>query len=180
MSHLTDEQLSFLEKKAEEIRAIKEMLKSHGLHHTRDFKLWIMVEVPSTVFLIDQFCEEGIDGVSIGSNDLTQLILGIDRDNATLAEGFDERNAAVLRAIERVIRVCNEHKVTVSLCGQAPSVYPDFAEKLVDFGITSMSVNPDAVERTRRIVASAEMKVLLKRLSKLSNDQPDPKDGKED
>ena len=91
-----------------EIRAIKEMLKSHGMHHTRDFKLWIMVEVPSTVFLIDQFCDEGIDGVSIGSNDLTQLILGIDRDNATLAEGFDERNEAVLRAIERVVKVCAE------------------------------------------------------------------------
>ncbi len=153
-----------------EIRAIKELLKSHGIHHTRDFKLWIMVEVPSTVFLIDQFCEEGIDGVSIGTNDLTQLILGIDRDNATLAEGFDERNEAVLRALERVIKVCNEKKVTVSLCGQAPSVYPDFAEKLVDFGITSMSVNPDAVERTRRVVASAEMKVLLKRLAKIAVD----------
>jgi pyruvate,water dikinase len=153
-----------------EIRAIKELLKSHGIHHTRDFKLWIMVEVPSTVFLIDQFCDEGIDGVSIGTNDLTQLILGIDRDNATLAEGFDERNEAVLRALERVITVCNEKKVTVSLCGQAPSVYPDFAEKLVEFGITSMSVNPDAVERTRRVVASAEMKVLLKRLAKIAGE----------
>ncbi|HIH30419.1 TPA: phosphoenolpyruvate synthase [Candidatus Micrarchaeota archaeon] len=155
-----------------EIRAIREMLKEHGLHRTLDFKLWIMVEVPSTVFLIDQFCQEGIDGVSIGSNDLTQLILGIDRDNATLAEGFDERNQAVLRAIERVVKVCAEYNVTCSICGQAPSVYPDFAEKLVEFGITSMSVNPDAVERTRRVVASAEMKVLLKRLAKLTADKP--------
>ncbi|VVB99222.1 putative phosphoenolpyruvate synthase [uncultured archaeon] len=156
-----------------ELRAIKEMLKEHGMHHTRDFKLWIMVEVPSTVFLIDQFCDEGIDGVSIGSNDLTQLILGIDRDNAGLAEGFDERNDAVLRAIERVVKVCAEKGVTCSLCGQAPSVYPDFAEKLVEYGITSMSVNPDAVERTRRVVASAEMKVLLKRLGKLVPDKPE-------
>ncbi len=151
-----------------ELRAIKEMMKAHGIHHTRDFRLWIMVEVPSTVFLIDQFCREGIDGVSIGSNDLTQLILGIDRDNATLAEGFDERNQAVLRAIEHVVKTCNEYKVTCSICGQAPSVYPDFAERLVEFGITSMSVNPDAVERTKRNVASAEMKVLLKRLAKLT------------
>jgi pyruvate,water dikinase len=150
-----------------ELRGIKEMLKHHGIHHTRDFKLWIMVEVPSTVFLIDKFCEEGIDGVSIGSNDLTQLILGIDRDNETLAEGFDERNHAVLRAIEHVIKVCKQYNVTVSLCGQAPSVYPEFAEKLVEFGITSISVNPDAVERTKRIVASAEMRVLLKRLEHL-------------
>ena len=159
-----------------ELRAIKEMLKSHGIHHTLDFNLWIMVEVPSTVFLIDQFCEEGIDGVSIGSNDLTQLILGIDRDNATLAEGFDERNHAVLRAIERVVKVCNEKRVTCSICGQAPSVYPDFAEKLVEMGITSISVNPDAVERTKRNVASAEMKVLLKRLGKLTSEpMPDLK-----
>jgi len=153
-----------------EIRAIKEMLKEHGIHRTRDFKLWIMVEVPSTVFLIDDFCKEGIDGVSIGTNDLTQLILGIDRDNSTLAEGFDERNHAVLRALETVIKSCAENHVTCSLCGQAPSVYPDFAEKLVEFGITSMSVNPDAVERTRRVVASAEMKVLLKRLSQLTGE----------
>ena len=157
-----------------ELRAIKEMLKAQGMHHTRDFKLWIMVEVPSTVFLIDQFCAEGIDGVSIGSNDLTQLILGIDRDNATLADGFDERNDAVLRAIERVVKVCNENKVTCSICGQAPSVYPEFAERLVEMGITSMSVNPDAVERTKRNVASAEMKVLLKRLAKLTAEQSAP------
>jgi len=151
-----------------ELRAIKEQLKAHGLHHTRDFKLWIMVEVPSAVFLIDQFCDEGIDGVSIGSNDLTQLVLGIDRDNATLADEFDERNEAVMRAIERTVRVCAEKGVTCSLCGQAPSVYPDFAEKMVEFGITSMSVNPDAVERTKRAVASAEMKVLLRRTGKLA------------
>jgi pyruvate,water dikinase len=153
-----------------EIRAIKELLHAHGIYRTLDFKLWIMVEVPSTVFLIGQFCDEGIDGVSIGSNDLTQLILGIDRDNATLAEGFDERNHAVQRAIERVVKVCNERGVTCSICGQAPSVYPEFAEKLVEMGITSMSVNPDAVERTKKNVASAEMKVMLRRLAKLSNE----------
>lgn len=151
-----------------EIRAVKDILKSVGIHRTRDFRLWIMVEVPSTVFLIDDFCKEGIDGVSIGSNDLTQLILGIDRDNSTLAEGFDERNAAVLKAIETVVKVCKKNGVTCSICGQGPSVYPDFAERLVEFGITSMSVNPDAIERTRRIVASAEQKVLLKRLEKLT------------
>ncbi|MFA5930269.1 MAG: phosphoenolpyruvate synthase [Candidatus Micrarchaeia archaeon] len=165
-----------------ELRAIKEMLKAQGMHRTLDFKLWIMVEVPSTVFLIDEFCAEGIDGVSIGSNDLTQLILGIDRDNATLAEGFDERNHAVQRAIERVVKVCNESGVTCSICGQAPSVYPEFAEKLVEMGITSMSVNPDAVERTKRNVASAEMKVMLKRLAKLTAGQsaPEYKSGIED
>ncbi|MFA5050056.1 MAG: phosphoenolpyruvate synthase [Candidatus Micrarchaeia archaeon] len=151
-----------------ELRAIKEMMHQIGIYRTRDFQLWIMVEVPSTVVIIDQFCDEGIDGVSIGTNDLTQLTLGIDRDNTTLAKGFDEQNEAVLRSVQRVIEVCNEKDVTVSLCGQAPSVYPNFAEKLVEFGITSMSVNPDAVERTRAIVASAEQKILLKRLKELS------------
>ena len=151
-----------------ELRAIKDIMRSVELYQTRDFKLWIMVEVPSTVFLIDLFCAEGIDGISIGTNDLTQLILGIDRDNATMAKGFDERNEAVLRALKRVITICNKHGVTSSLCGQAPSVYPEFAEKLVEFGITSMSVNPDAVERTRKIVASAEQKIMLQRLAKLT------------
>lgn len=151
-----------------ELRAIKEQLHKLGIYRTRDFKLWIMVEVPSTVFLIDKFCEEGIDGVSIGTNDLTQLILGIDRDNATMAKAFDERNEAVLRALKTVIETCSEFGITCSLCGQAPSVYPEFAEKLVEFGITSMSVNPDAIERTRKIVQSAEKKIMLTRLAQLT------------
>ena len=151
-----------------ELRAIKEMLHQVGIYRTRDFKLWIMVEVPSTVFLIDQFCEEGIDGISIGTNDLTQLILGIDRDNASMAKGFDERNEAVLRALKMVMTTCKRYGVTTSLCGQAPSVYPEFAEKLVEYGTTSMSVNPDAVLRTRKIVASAEQKIMMERLARLS------------
>jgi pyruvate,water dikinase len=132
-----------------------------------DFKLWIMVEVPSTVIVIEEFCKEGIDGVSIGSNDLTQLLLGVDRDNETMAYEFDERNIAVTRAIEMVITTCKRYGVTVSICGQAPSVYEDFAEKLVEAGITSMSVNPDAIERTRKIVASAEKRLMLERTRKL-------------
>ncbi|MEW6748771.1 MAG: phosphoenolpyruvate synthase [Candidatus Micrarchaeota archaeon] len=159
-----------------ELRAIKDIMDDVQLYRTRDFKLWIMVEVPSTVVLIDQFCQEGIDGVSIGTNDLTQLTLGIDRDNATLAKGFDERNEAVLRSLKRVITTCNRFGVTSSLCGQAPSVYPEFAERLVEFGITSMSVNPDAVGRTRKIVASAEQKIMLQRLSKLMKPETESKD----
>ena len=150
-----------------ELRAIKEMMQEVELYRTKDFQLWIMVEVPSTVFIRDEFCEEGIDGISVGTNDLTQLVLGIDRDNATLAQGFDERNSAVYRALEQVIKTTKKYGVTSSLCGQAPSVYPAFAEKLVEFGITSMSVNPDAVERTKRIVASAEQKVMLNYLREM-------------
>ena len=104
---------------------------------------------------------------------LAQMILGIDRDSATMAESFDERSTAVIRALKRVISTCNRFGVTSSLCGQAPSVYPEFAESLVEFGITSMSVNPDAVGRTRRIVASAEQKIMLKRLAKLQPNQKD-------
>jgi pyruvate,water dikinase len=85
----------------------------------------------------------------------------VDRDNATIAKEFDERSTAVLRAIKIVIDSCRRHGVTSSICGQAPSVYPEIAEKLVEFGINSISVNPDSVERTRRLVASAESKLLL-------------------
>ena len=163
-------------RKIGELRAIKQFMHEVGLYRTRDFKLWIMVEVPSTVFLIDRFCEEGIDGVSVGTNDLTQLILGLDRDNATIAREFDERNEAVIRALKRVFSTCNEHGITCSLCGQAPSVYPEFAEKLVEFGITSISVNPDAIGRTRRIVQSAEQKIILKKLSKLTKNLEEDKE----
>jgi pyruvate,water dikinase len=145
-----------------ELKAVKEILHRKGLYRTKDFKLWIMVEVPSTVMLIDKFIDVGIDGVSIGSNDLTQLILGVDRDNAKISAEFDERNEAVLNSIKHVVQRCNARDITVSLCGQAPSVYPEFAEKLVEFGITSMSVNPDMIENVRRIVASAERKLLLR------------------
>lgn len=164
-------------RKIGEIRAIKEILKRNEIHFTKDFKLWIMVEVPSTVFMIEEFCKEGINGISIGSNDLTQLILGIDRDNATMAEAFDERNLSVMRAIRHVIRVCNKYGVTTSICGQAPSVYPEFAEKLVEFGINSISVNPDAIEAARRNIASAEQKYVMKRLAELTEQMEKHKPG---
>ena len=148
-------------RKIEELKAIKRMLKEMRLFRGADFKLWIMVEVPSTVLLIEEFCRAGIDGVSIGSNDLTQLVLGIDRDNAMLSSEFDERNEAVYKAIAHVIKTCKKYGVSVSICGQAPSVYPEFAEQLVKLGITSISVNPDVVERTKSLVASAERRILL-------------------
>ncbi|MEM4589851.1 MAG: phosphoenolpyruvate synthase [Candidatus Micrarchaeia archaeon] len=154
-------------RRSEQIVKIKKIMEEEGLHQSKDFKLWIMVEVPSTVFMIEEICQTGIDGVSIGSNDLTQLILGVDRDNSSIASEFDERSTAVLRAIQYVIKVCRKYGVTTSICGQAPSVYPEIAEKLVEFGTTSISVNPDAIERTRKIVAAAEQKVLLERTRKI-------------
>jgi len=143
----------------DEMAKIKRFLVSEGLYQFPNFKLWMMVEVPSNVFLIDKFIDVGIDGVSIGSNDLTQLILGIDRDNPKLAPLFDERNEAVLMAMEKVIKTCASSGVTSSICGQAPSVYPELTQKLVEWGITSVSVSPDMIEETRRIIAAAEAKL---------------------
>ncbi|MBM3120197.1 MAG: phosphoenolpyruvate synthase, partial [Chloroflexi bacterium] len=101
----------------DEVTRIKRFFVAEGLYQFPNFKLWMMVEVPSNVFLIDKFMDAGIDGISIGSNDLTQLILGIDRDNPKLAPQFDERNEAVLMAIEKVIKVSHEKGITSSICG---------------------------------------------------------------
>jgi pyruvate,water dikinase len=143
----------------DELKRTKKIMEAEGLKRSDDFKLWIMVEVPSTVFLIEEFIRVGIDGVSIGSNDLTQLILGVDRDSARLASTFDERNEAVMIALEKVIKVAGKMGITSSICGQAPSDYPDLTEKLVSWGITSVSVNPDAIANTRAIVARAEARL---------------------
>jgi pyruvate,water dikinase len=121
-----------------------------------------MVEVPSNVILLEKFLACGVDGVSIGSNDLTQLTLGIDRDSSKLAATFDERNEAVLMSIEKVVKGCKAAGVTCSICGQAPSVYPEITEKLVEWGITSVSVSPDMIDITRDIIAKAEAKLGVK------------------
>lgn len=145
-----------------ELAGTLKIMESEGLKRSEDFKIWMMVEVPSNVFILEKFLETGIDGISIGSNDLTQLILGIDRDSAKLAETFDERNEAVLLAIERTIKVARSMGVTSSICGQAPSEYPEITEKLVELGITSVSVSPDMIDKTREIIAKAEERLGIK------------------
>jgi pyruvate,water dikinase len=127
----------------------------------RRLQRWVMAEVPSVVYRIPEYAAMGIDGVSIGSNDLTQLMLGVDRDSEICAELFDEHDDAVLWAIGRIITACKECGITSSLCGQAPSNSPRFAEHLVRLGIDSISVNPDAVETVRATVASAEKRLLM-------------------
>ncbi|RAL70848.1 Phosphoenolpyruvate synthase [Dehalococcoides mccartyi] len=137
----------------DELVKVKRILEDEGLKRGPDFKLWMMVEVPSNIFLIDKFIDAGIDGISIGSNDLTQLILGVDRDSEMLRETFDERNEAVLVALEKAVTTAARRGITASICGQAPSVYPELTEKLVSWGITSVSVSPDMIGTTREIIA---------------------------
>jgi pyruvate,water dikinase len=145
-----------------ELESTIKIMAENGLKRAENFKIWMMCEVPSNVILLDEFLDVGIDGISIGSNDLTQLILGIDRDSSKLAETFDERNEAVMISIEKVVRTCAERGVTCSICGQAPSVYPEITQKLVEWGITSVSVSPDMIDVTRDIIAEAEKKLGVK------------------
>lgn len=147
----------------EELSRVKRIIASEGLLDNISFKLLMMVELPVNVILMEEFLKVGIDGVSIGSNDLTMLVLGTDRDNAEVAEAFDERSPAVDWALRRVIRICNKHGVTTSICGQAPSTYDDLVEKLVKYGITSISVNPDAIDRVRGVVARIEREIATRR-----------------
>lgn len=140
----------------QELAAVKTLIAANGLPRSATFKLWMMAEIPTNVIRIDDFLDVGIDGVSIGSNDLTMLTLGTDRDNSDVSHDFSELDPAVLWSLERVITACSRRGVTSSICGQAPSDYPELVEKLVRWGVTSVSVNPDAIRHVRETVARAE------------------------
>jgi len=146
----------------QELLEVKKIVTAAGLSRSASFRLFMMCEIPSNVILLEDFLKVGIDGVSIGSNDLTMLLLGTDRDNSEVASVFDERNPAVLWALEKIIKTCRKEGVACSICGQGPSEYPDLVEKLVEYGISSISVNPDAIERTRELVYAAEGRILKK------------------
>src|SRR2546427_10372000 len=139
------------------------MMEEEGLVRDESFKVWLMAEVPSMVFRAEEFARL-CDGFSVGSNDLTQLILGIDRDSSRLGKMgyFDERDVAVKKAVKQLIEAAHASGITISICGQAPSVYPEPAEYLVGAGIDSLSVNPDAVTKTKHIVFAAEEKKMKK------------------
>jgi pyruvate, water dikinase len=144
-----------------ELEACLELVDASPLRDDHSLLRWIMAEVPSVVHWLPEYASLGIHGVSIGSNDLTQLMLGVDRDSEVCEELFDEEDGAVMDAIEQIIRTSARLGLTSSLCGQAPSNRPTFAEALVRFGIDSVSVNPDAAARTRRALARAEQRLLL-------------------
>ena len=146
-----------------ELQEVKQIISHEGLKRSPTFKLYMMAEVPSNVILIEEFIKTGIDGVSVGSNDLTMLILGVDRDSQEVASEYDERNQAVLWCLERLIRACKKEGIPISICGQAPSVYPSLVEDLVSWGIDSVSVSIDAVDNTRRIIYHAEERVINKK-----------------
>jgi pyruvate,water dikinase len=151
-----------------EAKKCLEIMKEEGLERTKDFQVWFMAETPAIAIMADEFSKL-CDGFSIGSNDMTQGVLMIDRDSERLGlmGYFDERDPAVKRIIAHLIKVAHQNGVTVSICGEGPSNLPDFAEFLVQCGIDSISVNNDAVVRTRQLVASFEQKLMLKRLSEI-------------
>lgn len=148
----------------EECEKVTAIMAGEGLVRGKDFKVWLMAEIPSNIILADQF-NKYVDGYSIGSNDLTMLILGCDRDNDTVSHIYDERNLAVRRAIRHLIEVAHKDGKTVSICGQAPSVYPEFCEFLIKSGIDSMSVNPDTVKFTKKLAAQLEQRIMLDALT---------------
>jgi len=143
----------------DEADKVLHVLADHGLERgKKGLEVYVMCEVPSNVILARQFAER-FDGFSIGSNDLTQLVLGVDRDSGKLAHLFDERNDAVKEMIRQVIIAAKETGTKVGICGQGPSDHPDFAEFLVECGIDSMSLNPDSVVPVKRRVAAVESRL---------------------
>lgn len=146
-----------------EMEEVKRIINAHGLIRGITFKLWMMVEVPSNVILLDQFLDVGIDGVSVGTNDLTMLMLGTDRDNEHVASEYDEMNPAVLWALERICSVAKKRGVSVSICGQAPTSHPELLADLVRWGMTSVSVAPDVIDRSRELIYQAEHHVISRK-----------------
>ena len=141
-----------------ELIKIKEIVRKSGLLDYPDFKLWIMVEVPYCALNLEEFLKVGVQGVSIGTNDLTMMLLGVDRDNEHVSNIYDERNPMIVQILEYIVTTAVKYGVTASICGQAASDFPDIVERLVKAGITSVSVNPDAIERTRELIHGIERK----------------------
>ena len=146
---------------ARELEQCRALMAATGLLDRPGFELWVMAEVPSVLFNLERYAALGIAGISIGSNDLTQLMLGADRDSELLADTFDERDPAIRDYLAQLIPRARAAGLQTSICGQAPSVHPEYPDLLVRAGIDAISVNMDVVDRTRRLVAAAEQRLLL-------------------
>ena len=144
----------------DEVKKSKEIMREIGLEPCKDVDFGVMIETPASCWVIEELCKEGIDFVSFGTNDLTQLTLGIDRNNEKIAKLFDEMHPAVLGEIAKVIKTCQKYKVKTSICGQAGS-RPEMADFLVHQGVDSISANHDAIAEIRKVVARTEKKLLL-------------------
>lgn len=145
-----------------ELIEIKKMLEAVGLSQSHNFKLWIMVEIPSVALTLDRYIALGIDGISVGTNDLTMLTLGVDRDNASISNLYNETDPAVTYLLERIVKTAKKAGVTVSVCGQAASDYADLRERLIRLGVTSLSVNIDTIDRVRQDIYDFEKKLWQK------------------
>lgn len=146
-----------------EFQQVKSIMYQAGLRRSSTFKIWMMAELPENIIMVDDYIDAGVDGFSIGTNDLTMLILGTDRDNENVASEYDERHPAVQWALERIIRKCRGRGVPISVCGQGPSTYHELAEKLVEWGVTSLSVSPDSIESVREIIAHTEARLVKRK-----------------
>ena len=144
----------------EEFIFCRQRVEQAGLTHHPDFQLWIMAEVPSVLFLLPEYVQAGVQGIAIGTSDLTQLLLGVDRDQGLMALTFDEHHPAVLRAIAQLIETAHKLGIPCSICGLAPVQYPSLIDSLVQWGVTAISVNLDAVEATYQALNQAEQKRL--------------------
>jgi pyruvate,water dikinase len=149
------------------IRAVEEFtfcrrrVEQAGLTENPHFQLWIMAEVPSVLFLLPDYVKAGVQGISIGTNDLTQLLLAVDRDQERLGSTLDARHPAVRRALQQLIQMARQAGIPCSICGQAPAQYPELIDALVEWGITSISVDVNDVERIYNAIARAEQRLLL-------------------
>ena len=145
----------------EEFIFCRHKVEQAELMQISQFQLWIMAEVPSILFLLPEYIKAGVMGISIGTNDLTQLLLGIDREQGKLGRIFDESHPAVMKAISQLIKMSQAGGIPCSICGQAPVLYPEIIDKLIEWGITSISVEPEAVEMTYKAIARAEQRLIL-------------------
>ncbi len=154
----------------EEFIFCRQKVEKAGLTRIPQFQLWIMAEVPSVLFMLPEYIKAGVQGIAIGTNDLTQLLLGVDRELQQLKHTLDERNPAVMRAIRQLIETARAHQIPCSICGQAPVLYPEIIDQLVQWGITSISVEPEAIPSTNRAIARAEQRIILEAARKKITD----------